>query len=338
LNSTATWKFIASGVAFNPTTKPYDSWGSHPRERQEIVDFINSHGISGVIFISGDLHTGGAIDNGMNSAFPELSVPHTNLQASMESSGITGTWSEGADTGAIPGGYATVSVSPTQVILQTRGEDGTIKKSFTVYAVDGIVTSAPDSQSSIDVLPGDYDRNDVVDQADLDLWKHQFGEAGAGLNADGNQNGVVDAADYVIWRSHLGTGRIAGTEPVAPFPVALPAHSVVLMPANKIPTITTPNLRQMSTFLTRSEESLTQASRPWPLVFRSLARSQALLLLLEEPARPQARLATVKLVVNEPQSDFKDSDDPNVIDAVFDLASSLAPVSRWADCSVFPNA
>ena len=87
LNSTATWKFVASGVAFNPTTKPEDSWGDYARERQELVNFIENNGITGVIVLSGDLHSGGAIDDGRNSDFPEMSVPHTNLNSSKFASG-----------------------------------------------------------------------------------------------------------------------------------------------------------------------------------------------------------------------------------------------------------
>ena len=132
LNSTSTWKFIASGVAFNPTTKPADSWGAYARERQELVNFIENNGITGVIVLSGDLHSGGAIDDGRNSDFPEMSVPHTNLHSSKRASGPAGSWSQGIDSGAIPGGYSTVTVTADKVILQTRAVNGTVKKSFTI--------------------------------------------------------------------------------------------------------------------------------------------------------------------------------------------------------------
>ena len=58
----------------------------------------------------------------------------------------------------------------------------------------------------------DYNRDHVVDSADLDFWRHHFGEtSGAGLQADGNGNSVVDAADFVTWRKKLGAAAFTGT-------------------------------------------------------------------------------------------------------------------------------
>lgn len=54
-------------------------------------------------------------------------------------------------------------------------------------------------------MPGDFDQNRVVDQADYLLWKQQFGVTGSGLAADGNGDQVVDAADYTLWRNHLSS-------------------------------------------------------------------------------------------------------------------------------------
>jgi len=53
------------------------------------------------------------------------------------------------------------------------------------------------------VIPGDYDQDGEVDEADYDVWKLNFG-SGWNLTADGNLNGVVDAADYTIWRDNFG--------------------------------------------------------------------------------------------------------------------------------------
>ena len=61
-------------------------------------------------------------------------------------------------------------------------------------------------------LPGDYDRNGMVNTIDLALWQIQFGTVGAAL-ADGNGNGVVDAADYTVWRDALASSSSPVPEP-----------------------------------------------------------------------------------------------------------------------------
>lgn len=60
--------------------------------------------------------------------------------------------------------------------------------------------------NSFDVLnfsPGDYNFDSIVNAADYNVWKADFGST-TKAEADGNGNGIVDAADYVIWRDTLG--------------------------------------------------------------------------------------------------------------------------------------
>ncbi len=78
-SSTQTWKFVLSPVPFNPLTKAYDGWGAFVDDRQQILDAMGSAGIKNVVFISGDIHSGGAIDDGTHSGVPEISVPHANM-------------------------------------------------------------------------------------------------------------------------------------------------------------------------------------------------------------------------------------------------------------------
>ena len=52
-------------------------------------------------------------------------------------------------------------------------------------------------------LPGDYSGDGIVNQADYDLWRSNFGDT-TSLLADGNGDNVVDAGDYVVWRNNLG--------------------------------------------------------------------------------------------------------------------------------------
>ncbi|HEX2474883.1 MAG TPA: type VI secretion system tube protein Hcp [Lacipirellulaceae bacterium] len=77
-------------------------------------------------------------------------------------------------------------------------------------------------------LPGDYDRDGDVDNADYSVWKSQFGSKSL-LNADGNNNGTVDAADYVVWRRNLDLTPTAPGQGAAPEP-----RSIVMLLALSI--------------------------------------------------------------------------------------------------------
>jgi alkaline phosphatase D len=135
LTSTATWKFIVSSSVWNPHSKPVDSWAQYQHEQDEIVDFIRTNAITGVIFMSGDIHSSGAIDNGTNSYFPEISVPHTNLdETACTGGGICGTWSEGFTAGHTDGGYAKFIVTPDSVTLEAKGTSGVVRHTLTVTA------------------------------------------------------------------------------------------------------------------------------------------------------------------------------------------------------------
>lgn len=52
-------------------------------------------------------------------------------------------------------------------------------------------------------LPGDYDRNGVVEENDRLVWAASYANPLA-KNADGNGDGLVNASDYTVWRDHLG--------------------------------------------------------------------------------------------------------------------------------------
>ncbi len=161
--SAATWKLIASTVPWNPTVPKQDTWHGFQTEQRELVDFIRTEGITGVIFFSGDIHLGGAMDNGSNAHFPELNAPHTNNLSDNTTCGGNaecGAWSEGWDAGG--GGYGLVNVSRDSARLQVKDEAGSARFSLTVNNVGsagvsitptaGLITSESGGGASFSVV------------------------------------------------------------------------------------------------------------------------------------------------------------------------------------------
>ena len=56
---------------------------------------------------------------------------------------------------------------------------------------------------SFDPIPGDYDGDGTVDDADRGVWAAAYGAVGSSP-VDGNGDGVVDALDFVVWRENEG--------------------------------------------------------------------------------------------------------------------------------------
>ena len=59
------------------------------------------------------------------------------------------------------------------------------------------------------VIPGDFNRDALVDNFDYQVWRTQYGNPAALTydgDADGNGDGVVDSADYVLWRNNAAGG------------------------------------------------------------------------------------------------------------------------------------
>jgi alkaline phosphatase D len=106
--SDATWKLLVSGSVFNLESKHTDSWWLYQTERAELLGWIESNGITGVMVASGDIHSGGAIDDGRFANLPELSVPTTNTNVNNCTGGTCGMWSEGVHVGDSPQGFGLI--------------------------------------------------------------------------------------------------------------------------------------------------------------------------------------------------------------------------------------
>lgn len=80
---------------------------------------------------------------------------------------------------------------------------------FTLAGPSGALTASalPGELNVVGALPGDYNRNGMIDQPDYVLWREQFATMQtAGEGADGNTSGFVDAADYTFWRDRAPSG------------------------------------------------------------------------------------------------------------------------------------
>jgi hypothetical protein len=70
-------------------------------------------------------------------------------------------------------------------------------------------------------LTGDFNTDGVVNAADYQVWRQQFGQSGQSLSADGNGDSVVDAADYIIWRKSMATTANPKSASAVPEPVSI---------------------------------------------------------------------------------------------------------------------
>ncbi len=68
------------------------------------------------------------------------------------------------------------------------------------------------------VIPGDYNRDALVDDFDFQKWRSQYGKSTGWLPADGNGDGIVDSSDYIFWRQHQSGATGTGEAAVIPEP------------------------------------------------------------------------------------------------------------------------
>jgi hypothetical protein len=75
--SKATWKIVMSPVPINATVKTWDAWSFFTAERAALLAAIAD--VPDVVFVTGDIHSGGAIDDGTHSGRPEVATAHANM-------------------------------------------------------------------------------------------------------------------------------------------------------------------------------------------------------------------------------------------------------------------
>jgi alkaline phosphatase D len=131
-----TWKIVVSSVSFRRwCSKDDDTWQGYLVERQAIIDALVGAGVRNVVIVSGDIHTGGAIDAGgtADEPWPEMSVPMTasGYPANTGCSGLS--WSVGRHPLYRPG-FGWIEADGTRLIMEVYGEDGALRLRHTIPA------------------------------------------------------------------------------------------------------------------------------------------------------------------------------------------------------------
>ena len=85
------------------------------------------------------------------------------------------------------------------------------------------------------VLPGDYNRDGLVDAADYVVWRKAAGQqVTPGTGADGNNDGWVDDGDFSVWKSNFGNMLAGGA---AADDSAVPEPGIMMLAASMIYTL-----------------------------------------------------------------------------------------------------
>jgi alkaline phosphatase D len=142
LASTAPFKMIVSSVPFNPTPEKPDAWFGYEYERQLVLGWLAENQIRNVFVVSGDIHTGGAIDDGTNAGLPEMNLPTMNLHGEHCTAPTAGSWSEGVYDDYDRMGYGVVDVRKDAVegklvcTLSTFDDQGRLRHKLQLLAED----------------------------------------------------------------------------------------------------------------------------------------------------------------------------------------------------------
>jgi len=138
--SRALWKIVMSPTPLNPTVKPWDAWSYFPTARANFLAQVAD--VRNVVFVSGDLHSGGAIDSGEHSGLPEVSTPHANMPTTWvnihcrdQKTALVsrpGSWTIGSNLDPV------VDIKPMSCLAKTFPDDYPVDRMIApVYPLDG---------------------------------------------------------------------------------------------------------------------------------------------------------------------------------------------------------
>ena len=213
---------LTLGVPANPTGFHGVDTSSNPLIRTAVPTFgPGAITISGITYNSALTSAGGLVNLGTNLALNTSST--VSDAATLSNSGgfgsmlaatfaLSGTnaelFSAALNTGTATlgmGEIATYNVSflgsaaaGTYEATLTFTTDAQYGPQTSVYSLAATVVAASD-------IPGDINRDHIVDQADYTVWYNHYGQTPATW-ADGDVTGdnIVDQADYTVWYNHYG--------------------------------------------------------------------------------------------------------------------------------------
>ncbi len=141
--------------------------------------------------------------------------------AQPENAGPAGHWSSTIDSTVFGG-------STSQTPLMVPALPATMRRQLTnldaaALADIGWEVTLPEP------IPGDYNRNGIVDAADYTIWRNTLGST-TDLRANGNNTGAsankIDQADYAFWKSRFGNVSGSGSGALS---VPEPATAMLLL-------------------------------------------------------------------------------------------------------------
>ena len=130
----------------------------------------------------------------------------------------------------------------------------------------------------VELLPGDYDENNVVDAADYTVWRSTLGlSLTPYTGADGNGNGIVDEADRLVWMGNFGRVASASATAATITESLVTADDDVTTPDGGITaeqfavhsTTTLPTIGRAGFELRRAEKSVRPTSQAAPVADRA---------------------------------------------------------------------
>ena len=94
------------------------------------------------------------------------------------------------------------------ITVEGRQADGSLENPNVLFDAGGQLNFMRVIEH-LQIIPGDYNGDRIVDSADYAAWRSAFGATGNNP-ADGNHDGVVDMQDYVIWRAEMQSESLPG--------------------------------------------------------------------------------------------------------------------------------